>query len=53
MAGKVLKKICWHTTWDREAGRKATKGDIIRTGARGVNVPVGMGVYRRALSPVL
>lgn len=29
-----------HTKWDREAGRKAPKGDIIRTGAKGVKVPV-------------
>lgn len=29
-----------HTKWGRAAGREATKGDITRTGAKGVKVPV-------------
>lgn len=43
MAGKILKKIClWCCTLNgtEQLGGEATKGDITRTGATGVKVPV-------------
>lgn len=50
-----------HTKWDRETGRDAARGAIIRTGAKGVTVPVassGNGTlpessFPRAIAPVL